>query len=306
MLAVRSSPAGATAVRACLARAAAPSRSPSDMRAKPAHACAAPRSASDSTGDWPARSSSRSASRTCPWASRACPRQIRTGPSVPGSWRPSSSRRQAARASGIRPGEHQAAGPFGKQLVPARITRRHQPGCPPHQVSGDIRRSRRGLPGGPGQPGDGLGVARPGPAGQLLGHLQRRCLRSRQPLPGLMVQPAADAGRQVLVEGITDQVVAEPETGTVVFQHPCRDRCRQGLEELQRGPGHRHRQVGNREAGTQDGGGPERVQRVIGQEAQAAQDRQPQGGRQDRLRHFGLAAGGLDQPLLGQRRRASR
>jgi hypothetical protein len=44
------------------------------------------------------------------------------------------------------------------------------------------------------------------------------------------VQPAADGHRQILVDGITDQVVAESETGTVIFQHPSGDRFRQYLE----------------------------------------------------------------------------
>jgi hypothetical protein len=131
-------------------------------------------------------------------------------------------------------GEHQEAGAFGEQPVTARVSRRHQPGCSPHQLRRHLRRSRRSLPRGSGQPGDGLGVVLSGAARQLLGHLQGRRSRSRQPLPGLTVQPAADGHRQILVDGITDQVVAEvvaeSETGTVIFQHPSGDRIGQYLE----------------------------------------------------------------------------
>ena len=75
------------------------------------------------------------------------------------------------------PGHQQAAGPFGEQPVAARIGRAHQPDRAFQEVRGDLWGCRRGFPGGPGQPPDGLGVSLPGSAGELLGDLQgwRRC-----------------------------------------------------------------------------------------------------------------------------------
>ena len=48
-------------------------------------------------------------------------------------------------------------------------------------------------------------------------------------------------------------------------------------------------------------GGPQHLQGSLGQEAEPAQDRQPQRRRQGRLRDLGLPVSGLDRTLLGQR-----
>ena len=95
--------------------------------------------------------------------------------------------------------------------------------------------------------------------------------------------------------------MTEPDDGAVLFQDPPRDPFRQHHRQLERGTGHGHRQLGDREAGSQDRGGPQRLQGVLGQETETAQDRQPQRRRQGHLRYLGPPAGGLDRALLGQR-----
>ena len=146
---------------------------------------------------------------------------------------------QAADFEGVRnpPRQHQAASLFGEQPVAAGIGRRHQPDCAAHEAGGHIRGPPRSLPGGSGQPGDGLSVSLPGSARQVLRDLRGRRSCPGQPLTGLTVQPAADGGRQIFVDGITDQVVAEPELVTVIFQYPPGEPLCQGLEQLQHGPG---------------------------------------------------------------------
>ena len=86
----------------------------------------------------------------------------------------------------------------GGGTAPARVRERRGPARPrrargqvhrqPRRVAraagGDMGRTRRGGAGRPGQPADGLGIAGPGPAGQVLGHLQRRGTGPGQPLPG--------------------------------------------------------------------------------------------------------------------------
>ena len=93
----------------------------------------------------------------------------------------------------------------------------------------------------------------------------------------------------------------EPEPVAVILEHPPGDTLRQHAEQLEHRPLHRHRQVGHGEAGPQDRGTPQRLQHVLGQEAEAAQDRQPHRRRQHYLRHLGPPAGGLDHSLLRER-----
>ena len=143
---------------------------------------------------------------------------------------------QQRAADGLRlgrpPRPREAACLLDQQGVPARIGRVHQASGPGQQAGGGIGRGRHGLPGSLGEPPDRVGVARRRPAGQLLGDLQGRGARRGQPLPGLAVQPEADGAGQVLVDGVADQVVAEPQPGTVIGHHPGPDRA-----------GQRHRQL---------------------------------------------------------------
>jgi len=104
----------------------------------------------------------------------------------------------------------------------------------------DPRRHRAGRP---GQPGDCIGVPGRRAAGQVLGDLQGRCAGLGQPLAGLAVQGPAHAAGQVLVDGITDQLMPEPQPCAVVFQDAGPDRL-----------GQHHRQVDGGAAG--DGGCP--------------------------------------------------
>jgi hypothetical protein len=61
----------------------------------------------------------------------------------------------------------------------------------------------------------------------VLGDLQGWCAGLGQPLAGLTVQGPAHASGQVLVDGIADQVMAEPQPVAVVFQHAGPDRLGQ-------------------------------------------------------------------------------
>ena len=136
----------------------------------------------------------------------------------------------------------------------------------------------------------------------MLGHLRRRCAGSCQPLPGFPVQPAADAEGQVLVDGITDKIVAEPEPVTVICQDPPSDAFRQHPGQLQRGPGRRRGQVSDGKAGAQDRGRLQSLQGVAGQETETAQGGESQRRRQGHFRYLGPPSSGLDYPLLGQGR----
>ena len=61
------------------------------------------------------------------------------------------------------PGQHQAARLLGQQPVAVRVVRSHQRDRPVQQAGGGRRRSRGGVPGGPGQPPDGLAITLGGP-----------------------------------------------------------------------------------------------------------------------------------------------
>ena len=198
-------------------------------------------------------------------------------------------------------GPHQTAGLFGEQAVAAGIRRIHQPDRPPQEVRGDVGRCRRRLPGRPGQPRDGLGVACARTAGQVLGDQQGWSVRVGQPLPGLVMQCLTDAAGQVLVDGIADQVVTKSQVGAVVSQDSCSDRLRQrGGQAEHRSVGDRG-QVDQRKRRSQDRGGLQCLQGVVGQEAKPAQDRQAQGRREGRLGDLGPPPRGRDRALLEER-----
>jgi hypothetical protein len=210
----------------------------------------------------------------------------------------------ARRQGGGNPsGQHQGPGPFGHEPVTSLVGLRHQPDRPAEQAGRDIGGGHGGLAGGPGQPPDGLGVPPARLAGQVLRHLGGGRSGRGEPLPGLAVQRPAHASGQVLVDRVADQVVAEPKPGPVVLEHPGPERLGQLHRQVRRRTAGDLRQVGEREAGPQDRGEPERLQRALGQEADPAQDRQPQRRRQRRGRvgHLGLAAGDRDHLLTGQR-----
>ena len=159
------------------------------------------------------------------------------GPLHRRSW----SRSSRAAAGRLRVGDasrpHQAAGLLGEQPVAAGSAGSISATARSSRSAATSGRSRRGFPGGPGQPRDGLGVSAPGAAGEVLGDLQGRGTRLRQPLPGLAVQPAAHAARQVLIDAVADQVVAKPQDGAVVFEDARRDRLRQRQRQLEGGRG---------------------------------------------------------------------
>jgi len=135
----------------------------------------------------------------------------------------------------------------------------------------------------------------------VLGDLQGWCPGLRQPLAGLTVQGSAHAAGQVLIDGITDQLMPEAQPQAVVFDHPGPDGLGQHDGQVDGGAAGDRGQVGEREPRSQDRGGPQRLQGGLGQEADPAQDGQPQRRRQHRLRHLRPPARGRDRPLLGKR-----
>jgi hypothetical protein len=135
----------------------------------------------------------------------------------------------------------------------------------------------------------------------VLGHGHGLGARLGQPPAGLAVQGQPHAGREVIVDGLVDEVVAEAEPVAVVFDDAGPQRLGQHRRQLQDRPAGGRRQVGEREARPQDGGRAQRLQGVVGKEAEAAQDGEPQAGRQGRLGHLGPPVGDLDGPLVQQR-----
>jgi hypothetical protein len=142
------------------------------------------------------------------------------------------------------PRPHERAGPVDQQPVPAGVGRVGQADGPLQQLGGDRRRPAGGLGRRPGQPGDGLPVPRGGAAGQVLGHGHGLGARLSQPPAGLAVQGQPHAGREVLVDGLVDEVVAEAEAVAVVFEDAGPHRLGQHRRQLQDRPAGGRRQVG--------------------------------------------------------------
>ena len=169
---------------------------------------------------------------------------------------------------GDTPRQQQVARPLGEEPVAAGVLRSHQRDRAVQQAGGGRGRPRGCLLGSPGEPADGLAITLGCPAGEMLGDPQGRRSRPGQPLRRLAVQPAAHAGREVLVETVAEQVVTEAQRHAVVFDHPRPDRLGQRRRQLG-GQAGGDGQVGQRERRTQDRRRPQRPQRVLGQEAAA-------------------------------------
>ena len=295
------SPGRAAAPRARSAAATAPSRSPSCRRAMASAAQAPARSSSLSAGDRCTRSSSRSVSRSRPWVASVRASRSRAGASTDGSGSRSSRERQAASASGSLP-DHMRA--------PARSTSsRSRPGSA-GSASPTARSSRsaatagdRGAASLAALVSQATASASPVPAPRA------RCsatCRAAAPdaasrWPASRCSPTRTLAGKILVEGLAEQVVAEPEPLAVVLQDSGPDRLGQHRGQLQGRAAGGRRQLGQREARPQDGGGPHRLEGVLGQEAEPAQDGEPQGRWQGHLGHLGPPVGDLDRSLLDER-----
>ena len=153
----------------------------------------------------------------------------------------------------------------------------------------------------PSQPPHRLGVAVLGPEDDV----------ARQPLDGyagapqhstrLAVQALAHRCGEILVHGIAYEVVAERETITRLGEQPgIHRRCERGNQLRRISPGEQ-RQLGQRERRAQDRGDPQQVQGVLGEQAQAAQECQAQGGWQRRRAGLGPPVQHVDRPLVVQR-----
>ena len=81
----------------------------------------------------------------------------------------------------------------------------------------------------------------------MLGDLQGWCPGLGQPLAGLAVQGPAHAAGQILVDGIADQLMAEPQPGAVVVENTGPDRLGQHDGQVDGGAAGDRGQVGERE-----------------------------------------------------------
>ncbi len=186
-----------------------------------------------------------------PLREQACPKQIRTAASTSGPRGRLSIVRQAARASGMRPASISCwpvrRAPCPGRGRPAASARRPGPSARrPH------RGPRRGFPGSSGQPRDGLGVPRLGPPAS--------CSATWRTAPRLVPAVARPHGagpagccpagfrRSRRGSGHGETVAA-----AVIGQTPALMPS-SSTEDSSSAGGHRHRQLGDREAGTEDRG----------------------------------------------------
>ena len=163
------------------------------------------------------------------------------------------------------------------------------------------RRPRRRELRRPAQPPHRLGVAVLGPEGDV----------TRQPLDGyagapqhstrLAVQALAHRRREILIDGVAYEVMAERETITRFGEQPGIHRRRERGNQLRRISAGEQPQLSQRERRAQDRGDPQQVQGVLGEQAQPAQECQAQGGWQRRRAGLGPPLPHVDRPLVVQR-----
>jgi hypothetical protein len=208
-------------------------------------------------------------------------------------------------AGGLRVGQvarpHQADRLLGQQRVPVGIGRRAELEGPPQQVHGDGRGTRRGPAGGPPQPGDRLGVAGRRAPHQVLGDPLGRRPGPGEGMSRVEVQATADRGRQVMVERLTDQVVAERQLDPAVVQDAPGHRLGHGVQQPGGWPAEHPGQVGDRKGGAKDRGDPQHLQRGRCQEAQPVQDRQRQRRWDADRRELGRAVRPRDRAVAQER-----
>ena len=118
---------------------------------------------------------------------------------------------------------------------------------------------------------------------------------------GLSVQTLAHRHGEIVVDGVAHEVVTEGETITRLGEQPGIHRRGQRGTQLGRGPAGDQRQLGQRERRPQDRGDPQQVQGVLRQQAQPAQEGQPQGGWQRRRAGLGPSVPHVDRPLVVER-----
>ena len=154
----------------------------------------------------------------------------------------------------------------------------------------------------PSQPRHRFGVAGLGPEHEVTRHPlrpARRRRRARRPLPGAVpcAPPAGDRDRWHRVRDRGGSVRRSPDSPSSPASPAA---ASAGSSSAALRPEH-ERQLGHRERRTQDRGHPQHVQNVLGEPAEAAQDRQPQGRRQRRAASLGPPAHQLQRPVLIER-----
>ena len=117
----------------------------------------------------------------------------------------------------------------------------------------------------------------------------------------LTVQALAHRCGQILVHGIAHEVVAERETITRFGEQPGIHRRGQRRNELRRSTPGEQPQLSQRERRAQDRSDPQQVQGLLGEQAQAAQQCQAQGGWQRRRAGLGPPVQHADRPLVVER-----
>ena len=172
--------------------------------------------------------------------------------------------------------EHERLGALGDQPVAAGVVARGQDDRPFQQVRACLRRAGGRLAGGADQPVGGQGVAGFGPARELLGHPKGGCPGRGQAQARLAVQPDADPGRQIVVDGVADEVVPEAQVWACVGEDQFGQRRGERRGQLGGRPAGRGGQLREGELRTQNRGGPQHVLGVVGQGGEPAQDRQSQ------------------------------
>ena len=202
------------------------------------------------------------------------------------------------------PGPHQVHGEVGEQplpdpvLGPAQLDRALQN---LHRDRGCLRRSlTRRAP----QQRDRVAVARRGAPNQMLGDGARRGARVDQQTRDVHVEARPDPGWHVLVQGLTDQVVAKCEPVLVPVQDPRPDRLSECSRELAGWPADQRRQVPRSKRRAEHGGEAQQLERLRGKEAEPVKDRRPDGtGQTSKTLDLGRPGDTcVDRPLVLKRR----
>jgi hypothetical protein len=173
-------------------------------------------------------------------------------------------------------GHHEAVRTLDHQQVQAGIGRLHQPDGLLQQLRGGLRRRRLRLPGRPGQPVDGLGVAPARTARELVGHTGGRRPDGGQASGRLPVQREPQARWHVRIDGFTEQVVAELQQHAVLVEHPGGDDRLDRRHEIGDRPGQDRRQLGDRERRSQQGPAAQHLDRLVRERPEPTQDGQLQ------------------------------
>ncbi len=261
---------------ACSATVSAPSKSPSQSRAKLASERLSARISSVRRSAPVTASKARSASAGRPLTMSPAPSRSRAGsiglgPVAPGQERPAGLDRL-----GHLPRQHEAVGPLDLPQVAARIRRLHETDGPFEQVRRGLRRRRHRLARRPGQPVDRLGIAAGRTARELVGNPTwpaPRPRRASSPPPGAGRGAGSRACPRRPPHGSGRDGTAGVRRARRAPRTPRRPRPRGEVRDrLAEDRG----QLGGRERRSQQGSRPQQLDRLLGQRAQPPQDGQGQ------------------------------